>query len=107
MSTLTVRLTEREERDLQWACEQTGKTNSEVVRELLAESLRGYRLRQALQAAHAELGAAARQSGWLTAGALVLVTGDRRVLGWGAQVHMQIFSPRDAWMRLFVKSGVN
>ena len=36
------------------------------VRELLAESLRGYRLRQSLQAAHAELGAAARQSGWLT-----------------------------------------
>lgn len=66
MSTLTVRLTEREEQDLQWACEQTGKTKSEVVRELLAESLRGYRLRQALQAAHDELGAAARQSGWLT-----------------------------------------
>jgi hypothetical protein len=66
MSTLTVRLTEREERDLQWACEQSGKTKSEVVRELLAESLRGYRLRQALQAAHAELGAAARQTGWLT-----------------------------------------
>jgi Arc/MetJ-type ribon-helix-helix transcriptional regulator len=66
MSTLTVRLTEREERDLQWACEQSGKTKSEVVRELLAESLRGYRLRQALQAAHAEMGAAARQSGWLT-----------------------------------------
>ncbi len=66
MSTLTVRLTEREERDLQMACEQTGKTKSEVVRELLAESLRGYRLRQALQAAHAELGPVARQSGWLT-----------------------------------------
>jgi len=107
MSALTVRLTEREERDLQWACEQTGKTKSEVVRELLAEFLRGYRLRQSLQAAHAELGAAARQSGWLTAGALVLVTGDRRVLGWGAQVHMQILSPRDAWMRLFVQGGVN
>lgn len=40
MSTLTVRLTEREEQDLQWACEQTGKTKSEVVRDLLAESLR-------------------------------------------------------------------
>ena len=49
MSTLTVRLTEREERDLQWACEQSGKTKSEVVRELLAESLRGYRLRQVIQ----------------------------------------------------------
>jgi len=77
------------------------------VRELLAEFLRGYRLRQSLQAAHAELGAAARQSGWLTAGTLVLVTGDRRVLGWGAQGDMQILSPRDAWMRLFVQGGVN
>ena len=66
MSTLTVRLTEREEQDLQWACEQSGKTKSEVVRALLAESLRGYRLRLALQAAHAELGTAARQAGWLT-----------------------------------------
>ena len=66
MSTLTVRLTEREEQDLQWACAQSGKTKSEVVRELLADSLRAYRMRQALQAAHAELGAAARQSGWLT-----------------------------------------
>ena len=55
MTTLTVRLTESEDRDLQLACEQTGKTKSEVVRALLAESLRGYRLRQALQAAHAEL----------------------------------------------------
>ena len=40
MSTLTVRLTEGEERDLQWVCAQTGKTKSEVGRELLAESLR-------------------------------------------------------------------
>lgn len=66
MSTLTVRLSEREERDLQWACEQSGKFKSEVVRTLLAESLRSYRLRQALQAAHAELGPVARQTGWLT-----------------------------------------
>jgi Arc/MetJ-type ribon-helix-helix transcriptional regulator len=66
MGTLTVRLTEREDHDLQWACEQTGKSKSEVVRELLAESLRAYRLRQALQAAHAELSGAARQAGWLT-----------------------------------------
>jgi hypothetical protein len=66
MGTLTVRLTEREDRDLQWACEQSGKTKSEVVRELLAESLRGYGLRQALQVAHAALGPAARQAGWLT-----------------------------------------
>lgn len=66
MGTLTVRLTEREDRELQWACEQTGKSKSEVVRQLLAESLRSYRLRQALQSAHAELGSAARQAGWLT-----------------------------------------
>ena len=66
MSTLTVRLTEREDRDLQLVCEQSGKTKSEVVRELLTESLRGYRMRQVLQLAHAELGPAARQSGWLT-----------------------------------------
>ena len=65
MSTLTVRLTDSEDRDLQLACEQTGKTKSEVVRDLLAESLRSYRLRQALQSAHAELGGAARQAGWL------------------------------------------
>ena len=43
-----------------------GKSKSEVVRALLAESLRSYRLRQALQAAHAELGPVARQTGWLT-----------------------------------------
>lgn len=66
MGTLTVRLTEREDRDLQLACEQSGKSKSEVVRELLAESLRGYRLRQALHTAHAELGPAARRGGWLT-----------------------------------------
>jgi Arc/MetJ-type ribon-helix-helix transcriptional regulator len=66
MTTLTVRLTEREDRDLQLACEQTGKTKSEVVRDLLAESLRSYRLRKSLQAAHAVRGPAARQSGWLT-----------------------------------------
>jgi predicted nucleic acid-binding protein len=41
------------------------------------------------------------------AGALVFVTWDRRVLGWGAQGAMQILSPRDAWRRLFVKSGDN
>ena len=66
MRTLTVRLTEQEERDLQLACKQSGKTKSEVVRQLLAESLPSYRLRQAMQAAHTELGPAARQSGWLT-----------------------------------------
>lgn len=39
------------------------------------------------------------------AGALVFVTGDRRVLGWGAQGEMQILSPRETWLRLFVSSG--
>lgn len=39
------------------------------------------------------------------AGAWVFVTGDRRVLGWVAQGDMQILSPRDAWMRLFVQGG--
>ena len=66
MSTLTVRLTDREDRDLQLACKLTGKTKSEVVRDLLAQSLRAYRLRQVLQTAHSELGGAARQAGWLT-----------------------------------------
>ena len=41
------------------------------------------------------------------AGAWVFVTGDRRVLGWGAQGDMQILSPRDAWMRWFMQSGAN
>lgn len=38
------------------------------------------------------------------AGADVFVTGDRRVLGWGAQGAMQVLSPRDAWTWLFVQS---
>ena len=66
MSTLTVRLSELEDQALQLACEQLGKSKSEVVRELLSDSLKTYRLRQALQQAHAELSASARQSGWLT-----------------------------------------
>ena len=41
----------------------------------------------------------------LAAGAKVFVTGDRRVLGWGAQGAMQILSPRDAWMLLFAQSN--
>jgi len=35
----------------------------------------------------------------------VFVTGDRLVLGWVAQGAMQILSPRDAWMLLFVESN--
>jgi hypothetical protein len=53
MATLTVRLIQREEQDLLRVCEQSGKTKSEVVRELLSKSLRAYRLRQALHSAHA------------------------------------------------------
>ena len=41
MSTLTVRLTEREERDLQLACEQTGKTN---LQETLTKSHLRYKI---------------------------------------------------------------
>jgi len=40
------------------------------------------------------------------AGAAVFVTGDRRVLGWGAQGEMQILSPRGAWVRLFAQSSM-
>ena len=41
----------------------------------------------------------------LAAGADVFVTGDRRVLGWGAQGAMQVLSPRDTWTLLFVQSN--
>lgn len=37
------------------------------------------------------------------AGAVVFVTGDRRVLDWGRQGEMQILSPRDAWILLFAQ----
>jgi predicted nucleic acid-binding protein len=43
----------------------------------------------------------------LNAGAAVFVTGDRRVLGWGARGSMQILSPRDAWMQLFAQSRMD
>jgi predicted nucleic acid-binding protein len=39
--------------------------------------------------------------------ATVFVTGDKRVLGWGAQRGMQILSPREAWMMLFAQNGMN
>jgi predicted nucleic acid-binding protein len=41
------------------------------------------------------------------AGADVFVTGDRRLLGWGAQGGMQILAPRDAWVRLFAQSATD
>lgn len=43
----------------------------------------------------------------LDARSTVFVTGDKRVLGWGAQADMQILSPREAWMLLFAKNGMN
>ncbi len=43
----------------------------------------------------------------LNAGVAVFVTGDRRVLGWGARKGMQILSPRDAWMQLFAQSRMD
>ena len=41
----------------------------------------------------------------LAAGADVFVTGDRRVLAWGAQGAMQVLSPRDTWTLLFAQSN--
>jgi predicted transcriptional regulator len=61
-TTLTVRLSDQEEQELQALCEMTGKSRSEVVR----DSLRAYRLRAALRASQAQLGPAARDAGWLT-----------------------------------------
>jgi len=66
MGILTVRLTELEELELQRLCDQYGKSKSKMVRELLVKFLRAQRLQQALQEAHAILGPAAQQSGWLT-----------------------------------------
>ena len=48
MSTLTVRLTEREERDLQLACEQTGKAN---LQETLTKSHLRYKIHAIKQGA--------------------------------------------------------
>jgi len=61
-TTLTVRLSEKESRDLETLCEMTGMSRSELVR----DSLRAYRLRAALRASQAQLGEAARAAGWLT-----------------------------------------
>lgn len=41
------------------------------------------------------------------AGAGVFVTGNRRLLGWGAQGGMQILAPRDAWVRLFTQRATD
>jgi predicted transcriptional regulator len=61
-TTLTVRLSAKEAKDLQAICKLSGKTRSEVVR----ESLRAQVLRQRLDALRRELVPRARAIGWLT-----------------------------------------
>ena len=61
-TTLTVRLSAKEAKALDEICKLTGKSRSELVR----ESLRSVRLREALRAGQAALGPAARVAGWLT-----------------------------------------
>lgn len=61
-TTLTVRLSDNEAKALDAICTSTGKSRSEVVR----DSLRAYRLREAPRASQAQLGPAARAAGWLT-----------------------------------------
>jgi predicted transcriptional regulator len=61
-TTLTVRLSDSEAQALDTICASTGKSRSEVVR----DSLRAYRLREALRASQSLLGPAARAAGWLT-----------------------------------------
>lgn len=62
MTTLTVRLTEQEERALQSVCELSGKSRSELVREALRDAL----FRARLEALRRELVPKAREIGWLT-----------------------------------------
>ena len=61
-TTLTVRLSDIESQSLDDLCASTGKSRSEVVR----ESLRSYRLREALLQSQAQLAPLARAAGWLT-----------------------------------------
>ncbi|MDO8597262.1 MAG: ribbon-helix-helix protein, CopG family [Sulfuricaulis sp.] len=61
-TTLTVRLSKKEAKALDEICKQTGKSRSELVR----ESLRAVRLREALRASQAVFSPAARAAGWLT-----------------------------------------
>ena len=60
--TITVRLSAKEKKALDGLCKATGKSRSEILR----ESLRSYRLREALRQSQARLGPAARAAGWLT-----------------------------------------
>ncbi len=61
-TTVTVRLSEKEARDLLEICELSGRTRSQVVR----EALRGAVFRARLDALRAVLIPRARQIGWLT-----------------------------------------
>ena len=61
-TTLTVRLSDQESQLLDALCASSGKSRSEVVR----ESLRAYRLREALRQSQAQLAPLARAAGWLT-----------------------------------------
>ena len=61
-TTLTVRLSDRESRNLDLLCTNTGKSRSELVR----DALRAYQLREALQHSQARLAPLARAAGWLT-----------------------------------------
>ena len=61
-TTVTVRLSDREKKALDALCQTTGKTRSELLR----ESLRAYRLREALRQSQNRLGPVARARGWLT-----------------------------------------
>lgn len=61
-TTLTVRLTEKEAKELQAICKLSGKTRSEVVR----EALRGKLIRERLDAMRAVAIPRAREIGWLT-----------------------------------------
>ena len=61
-STLTVRLSDKEARDLQAICNLTGKSRSEVVR----DALRARLFRERLSALRATLVPKAQQMGWLT-----------------------------------------
>lgn len=62
MTTLTVRLGEKEAQSLDALCELTGKSRSEVVR----DSLRLYGMRERLAALRRELRPHAQAIGWLT-----------------------------------------
>ena len=61
-TTLTVRLTDKEAKDLTAICKLSGKTRSEVVR----EALRGTIFRERLDAVRAIAIPRAREIGWLT-----------------------------------------